>query len=358
MGISALGRMSEQAKLQELCGKTYKEQGIWFLNCFWQEFAEPEAELVWNYVAKNAELDLENHETGCGLDEMKAHVFLEKFDETLAVRDMRDKLRSTGAIGQSDRPKLVPLTHYLLYKYNADWKKLVDETRQGDNKEEMERAEQMLQEVLAAFKESEEKAAAARKSHADAQQKEAAAVSRENEAKASESAAKAKEADAKATEAEAVSKENAAREAEAPFKAAQEEVESALAEVHKQESEYQGKIADCQRRSEEGGVVQRNKAKAELAQLQAEDPLPLSRAKITLEAAQKRAEKARAPFAEARAKAEAAMDEASRRVDEAQAYLNEIKNQPGQPYGSIWWVDRELHEQKKYLPTSRGGIAK
>merc|ERR1712137_330320 len=249
MGISALGRMSEQAKLQELCGKTYKEQGIWFLNCFWQEFAEPEAELVWNYVAKNAELDLENHETGCGLDGMKAHVFLEKFDETLTVRDMRDKLRSTGAIGQSDRPKLVPLTHYLLYKYNADWKKLVDETRQGDNKEEMERAEQMLQEVLAAFKESEEK--------------EAAAVSRENEAKASESAAKAKEADAKATEAEAVSKENAAREAEAPFKAAQEEVESALAEVHKQESEYQGKIADCQRRSEEGGVVQRNKAKAE-----------------------------------------------------------------------------------------------
>merc|ERR1712137_1454862 len=226
--ISALGRMSEQAKLQELCGKTHKEQGIWFLNCFWQEFAEPEAELVWNYVAKNAELDLENHETGCGLDEMKAHVFLEKFDETLTVRDMRDKLRSTGAIGQSDRPKLVPLTHYLLYKYNADWKKLVDETRQGDNKEEMERAEQMLQEVLAAFKESEEKAA-------------------------------------------------------------EEEVESALAEVHKQESEYQGKIADCQRRSEEGGVVQRNKAKAELAQLQAEDPLPLSRAKITLEAAQKRA---------------------------------------------------------------------
>merc|ERR1712137_1441411 len=401
MGISALGRMSEQAKLQELCGKTYKEQGIWFLNCFWQEFAEPEAELVWNYVAKNAELDLENHETGCGLDEMKAHVFLEKFDETLTVRDMRDKLRSTGAIGQSDRPKLVPLTHYLLYKYNADWKKLVDETRQGDNKEEMERAEQMLQEVLAAFKESEEKAAAARKSHADAQQKEAAAVSRENEAKASDSAAKAKEADAKATEAEAVSKENAAREAEAPFKAAQEEVESALAEVHKQESEYQGKIADCQRRSEEGGVVQRNKAKAELAQLQAEDPLPLSRAKITLEAAQKRAEKARAPFEAAtkvavaareaataaanaasqaraaaeqarqqasqaresataadKAAAEKALDAAAQRLKEAEDYMAEVKSKPGVSFGSLWWIDRELHEQRKYLPTSRGGIAK
>ena len=52
------------------------------------------------------------------------------------------------------------------------------------------------------------------------------------------------------------------------------------------------------------------------------------------------------------------MDEAAKKVDEAQAYLDEIKKQPGQPYGSIWWVDRELHEKKKYLPTSRGGIAK
>jgi hypothetical protein len=42
--------------------------------------------------------------------------------------------------------------------------------------------------------------------------------------------------------------------------------------------------------------VSRNKARAELAQLKAEDPLPLRKAKITLEAATKRADKARAPF--------------------------------------------------------------
>merc|ERR1712137_1142807 len=143
---------------------------------------------------------------------------------------------------------------------------------------------------------------------------------------------------------DAKEKEDEARRQEAPFKAAQEEVEAALAEVKKQEDEYQGKIADCQRRSEQGGVVQRNKAKAELAQLQAEDPLPLSRAKITLEAAQKRAEKARAPFAEARAKAEAAMDEAAaadkaaaekaldaaaQRLKEAEDYMAEVKSKPG-----------------------------
>ena len=88
---------------------------------------------------------------------------------------------------------------------------------------------------------------------------------------------------------------------EAPFKAAQEEVERALAEVKAEEDAYNGKIDDAKRRSESGGVVQRNKAANELAQLMAEDPLPLRKAKITLEAAQKRAEKTRAPFAAARA---------------------------------------------------------
>merc|ERR1712063_235308 len=209
-----VGVMSDLDKLHDICGKTYKEQGIWFLNCFWEQFAEKEAELVWSYVLKNAELDLENHELGCGLDEMKAHVFLEKFDETLTVRDMREKLRSTGAIGQNERPKLVPLTHYLLYKYNVDWHTLCDETRQGSNKEEMEKAEQMLREVQAAFRESEAKASEARQRLVEAQNAEAAAKSRENEAlaraaeaKASEDKARKQEADAKASAEEARNRE-------------------------------------------------------------------------------------------------------------------------------------------------------
>lgn len=94
----------------------------------------------------------------------------------------------------------------------------------------------------------------------------------------------------------AAQREQEARVAEAPFKAAQEELEAALAEVKAQEDAYHGKIADAERRSQEGGVVSRNKAKAEHAQLLAEDPLPLRKAKITLEAATKRAEKTRAPF--------------------------------------------------------------
>jgi len=339
----------DQAKLQHLSRLTYKQQAVWFLNGFWEQF-QGEGEKLWNWVNTCGELDMENHADGCGLDEVNAHRFLELYNETLTVRELRNKLRSTGALSESDRPKLVPLTHFLLFKYNIDWHKLVNAS-QGDNSEEIAKAQQMLNAVKAAFAEADAR-------HQEATTAANAAKDRENQA---------------------VQRENEAREAEAPFKAAQEEVEAALAEVHKQEAEYNGKIADCERRSEEGGVVQRNKAKAELAQLKAEDPLPLSRAKITLEAAQKRAEKARAPFeaatkiaeaarAEATAArqaadqaaraAEAALNEAKRKVAEAEAYLEEIKSRPGCAQGALWWIDRELVEAKKYKPTSRGGIAK
>jgi len=288
--------MFDLDKLHDVCQKTYKEQAVWFLNCFWEEFAEKEAELIWQYVLKNAELDLENHEGGCGLDEMKAHVFLERFDETLTVREMRAKLRSTGAIGESERPKLVPLTHYLLYKYNANWHTLVDETRQGDNKEELEKAEQMLKEVQAAFQESERAAAAARKAlveaqskEADAKSREAEAVQRENEAvqreneavqrekeavqseneavqretaaKASEQQAKQREAAAKASADEARAREDqankdaaAAKQAEVEAQAAQKELEAALAELKKEEDAFNTKKSELERKGNDESI--------------------------------------------------------------------------------------------------------
>src|SRR3990167_8938949 len=215
--------MSDLDKLHALCLKNYKSQAVWFLNCFWEEFAEKEAELIWQYVLKNNELDIENHADGAGLDEMKAHVFLEKFDETLTVRDMRDKLRSTGAIGETERPKTVPLIHYLLYKYNANWHRLVDEGRQGDNKEELAKAEKLLAEVQQLFRESEAKASEARKSHNEAQTAEASAKSREAEAVAAENQAKSREADV----------------------------------VPAEEKAYNDKKADLEKKSEEGGVVSR-----------------------------------------------------------------------------------------------------
>merc|ERR1712063_78994 len=447
MGIAIMS--TDLDKLHVVCQKTYKEQAVWFLNCFWEEFADKEAELIWQYVLKNAELDLENHETGSGLDEMKAHVFLERFDETLTVREMRAKLRSTGAIGESERPKLVPLMHYLLYKYNADWHTLVDETRQGDNKEELEKAEQMLKEVQQAFQESERAASAARKAlleaqskEADAKAREAEAVARENEAvqreneavqrekeaverenaaKASEQQAKQREAAAKASAEESRKIEEqakkdavAAKQAEVDAQAAQKELEAALAELKKEEDAFNAKKSELERKGndESIGLVTRNKAKNELAQLLAEDPLPLKRAKITQEAAVRKADKATAHAAQTRqaseasassaskaraqaeadaaqaeaarksaeadaqaataarqqaeqkaqasakasAEADAAVDAALARLKEAEDYLAEVRSRPGQAFGALWWIDRELHEQKKYIPESKGGI--
>jgi hypothetical protein len=45
------------------------------------------------------------------LDEVEAHRFLEKLDETLTVLALRSNLRKSGALGEKERPKRVPLTH-------------------------------------------------------------------------------------------------------------------------------------------------------------------------------------------------------------------------------------------------------
>jgi len=317
----ALAGNNDQERLNSLCSKTYKEQAIWFLNAFWDPLGQKEAENFWSYVIKCGEFDVEKHAEGSGLDEVCAHRFLEKIGETLTVTALRDKLRKSGAINEKEKFRLVPLTHYLLFKYNVEFKVLVN--TKGDNTAEINEALRLLEQVNLAFKES------------DAQAK----IARDAEA--------------------------AAREKEAPFKASQEEVAAAVADVKGKEDERTRRTEDLKKRSEEGTVVQQSKAKAELAQHLAQDPLPLSKAKITLEAALKKAEKARAPFEaatraaeEARRHAEAALDETQKRVDEAEAYLEECQKKPGSPHGAIWWLERELHERKAYLPQRKGGITK
>jgi len=291
-------------KLQDLGSKTYKEQAVWFLNAFWNQFAKNETEKIWDYKHKFDQLDLEKKAQGHALDELNAHRFLESFNETLTVHAMREKLRATGAI--TDRPKLVPLTHYLLFKYQADFHFLVN-APQG-SQEEIIKAQKMLEEVQAAFR---------------------IASEREDEARA--------------------------REAEA--RAAQRELEAALAELKAQEDAFNNRTEQLKRATTTGGLVSQNKAKNELAQHLSSDPLPLRRAKITQEAAVNKAEKATRAAEEARAAAEAAVEEASRRVAEAEAYLEEAKSK-GSPEGAIWWLERELHEAKAYLPASKGGYKK
>jgi len=231
---------------------------------------------------------------------------------------MREKLFKVGI----EKSKYVSLTAYLLSHYSADWHYLVN-APQGENQEEVIHAQQLLDSVQKAFM--------------DVQSTAQSAATRETEARAAEVAAKE----------------------------AKIELQKSLDEVHAQENAYNNRTNELKKKTEEGGVVSQNKAKAELAQHLAEDPLPLRKAKISNEAAVKKADRA-AKAAEdataaaiaARGAAEAAVEQAQKQVEEAEKYLDEVRSKPGSAGGALWWLDRELHEARAYLPTSKGGYAK
>jgi len=280
---------TDREKLEALGARTYKEQAVWYLNGFWKSGADAQAERIWQYVHEASKLDPKGA-AGGELDEFQAHRFLEVNSETLTVLQFREHLRSVGI----DKVRTFPFCNFLVFKYKVEWHALAN-APQGDNQEEVARAQRMLEEVQAAFAEANRTADLAR--------------------------------------------------------AAQAELEVALKELQAQEDARNQKTAELQQKSTQGGVVQQNKAKNELAQHLAEDPLPLRRAKITTEAAKKKADKAKEV-------AEAAEVDAQQKLLEAEAYLEEVKSKDGSSMGSLWWIDRELHEAKAYLPASKGGYKK
>eukprot|EP00013_Stygamoeba_regulata_P029686 CAMPEP_0177651536 /NCGR_PEP_ID=MMETSP0447-20121125/12613_1 /TAXON_ID=0 /ORGANISM="Stygamoeba regulata, Strain BSH-02190019" /LENGTH=216 /DNA_ID=CAMNT_0019154649 /DNA_START=46 /DNA_END=692 /DNA_ORIENTATION=+ len=195
-------------KLKNLCLRTYSQQAVWFLNAYWKTVGQTDAENIWQYVQKYIEIDVDNRDKGCSIDELCAHRFLEAFDETMTVRAMRTELRKSGAIGEKFRD--IPITHYLILKYQVDWHELVHAV-QGDNVEEIREASRLLEAAQAA---------------ADAAQQ--------------------REKEARVAAAEAKQTEIAAH-------AAKEELDAALAELKAQEDAYNAKTAELTKKSEEGG---------------------------------------------------------------------------------------------------------
>jgi len=416
--------MSVQALFSQTTSMNYADQGKAFLNAYWDDLSG-EAEKVWAWAHKFAELDLDKKAEGNDLDEFNAHRFLEQLKETKTVRQMRTEIKEADL----DFNKRLALIEYCLWKYKKNINDFI-RIPQGGRKEEIEEAERRLNAVTDAFDEADRRAreakealAAAKAAEAAATKKEAEAKEREAEAKRSEAAAKAREAEAREREKEskekakaAKEKEEQARAREAELKTAQDELAAALAELKAQEDAYNSKTEELKRASETGGMVSRNKAKNELAQHLGADPLPLRRAKITQEAALKKAERATAVAAEARQgaekataeataaakaaskaaqeasdaaqaatqaraaaekaahaatqaraeaeesrrksekakqKAEEALEDARNKVAEAEAYLQEVKARI--PHGSGWWMERILAEKKKYLPQRKQG---
>lgn len=159
---------------------------------------------------------------------------MEAFGETKGVVELRDQLRENDITFT----KRISLIEYLLFRYKQSVSEFVKRP-QGDNSEEIAKAQALLEQVQAAL----DKAI--------------------NELK------KAKEAET--------------------------EQKKALAEVNAQQDAYDNATKQLTQKSEDQnlGLVARNRAKNELAQHLSQDNLPLSRAKLTLEAATKKAEKAR-----------------------------------------------------------------
>jgi hypothetical protein len=140
--------------------------------------------------------------------------------------------------------------------------------------------------------------------------------------------------------------------AEAPLKKANEELGVVVAEIAALEKAKADKIAELNKIIGDSsvGAVKKGKAVQEKAQTEAEDPLPLRKAKITQEAALKRVEKARAPFTAATEAAEAARAAAEQAFVDAQACLDELKKKGGTPHGTVWWMGRVLQEKQKFMP--------
>jgi len=128
-------------------------------------------------------------------------------------------------------------------------------------------------------------------------------------------------------------------------KKAEDENKAALAELKLQEDTLKNKIAELEAAGSAGGV-KGNKALQELFQLRAGDPLPLQRAKINQEATVRKAEKARKA-------ADASADAARAAVQEAEEDLEKAKNAGGGGLGTIWYLQRDLTEAKKFLPKSK-----
>jgi len=296
--------MSVNEKFKEFTAKNYPEQGQAFLNAYWDEM-EGETEFIWNWSNEFSGLDLEKGKAGSDLDEFNAHRFLEKLGETRTIREMRDELREIDI----DFNKRMALIEYLLVRYKKPITEFV--SRPQGNLEEIEKAQHALEEAQRCLQESQEalaisqraaeiaseEAALAKRDADEARKRAEEAERRAAEAKRDAELAKKSEMEAKAAAEEAGIKAEEARlkvedatEKYNTLLAAEEELKAALDDLHRQEDEYNSTCQRLKARSEDQslGVVQRNKASNEVAQLLSQDPLPLRQAKITTEAATKK----------------------------------------------------------------------
>jgi len=273
-------------KLECLNQKNFKEQAIWILNALFIKEKDADAPNVRQVKKMFVEMEKENGENGCDLDQFGVHQVLERQANQQTFQQLRNHLRSVGVT----QFKKIGMASFLIWQLKMDIKDTVN-APQGSNSAELDKAKKMLEEVTQLFEETKVKfdEAKVKKEEAIAgekKSKEAAGKAKQ----ATETAKKAAE-DATRSAEEAQKSANAAAEKQNESIAADNEVQKALDGVNEQENAKTRKMEELEKKIDTGTLVQKNTAKNELEQLQKEDSLPLRKAKITLEATKKKSSK-------------------------------------------------------------------
>lgn len=300
------------AKFTEKCTMSYADQAKWWLNCFWEEGAQEEAENIFKYYQLISSLDQDKKEAGCQLDQFGAQQFLEKLGETLTGQALR------AQVDIRKEKHHVSLLEYLIFKYGGSAETLVSKPQGGGD---------MGPKIDAASKSLEEMQESMTKLKT---QLEELTVKLEEQKKAEDALA-----------------------------AAEAEQQAALDALRAEKDAHQKKLDDLEKASQDDSLstVKRNKAANEFQQLKSEDPLPVRKAEISQEAALRKVAKQKKIASEKTAATEAqklevekAEQEGQARVDECVAEIEELKKCGGDTYGTFWWMEREIEEAQKYLP--------
>mmetsp|Transcript_33385 Transcript_33385/g.49001 ORF Transcript_33385/g.49001 Transcript_33385/m.49001 type:complete len:389 (-) Transcript_33385:12-1178(-) len=348
---------SNLEKLCSLNSQSFKEQAIWFLNA--NDAGPEDCELVWQMHKKSVALE-KSKEDGTQLDEFSAHLVLESAQKACTRKEMREQLTNINP-----NYKKVSLLELLIYNFGSDWELIVN-APQYDQKKEKE-AQAQLKVAKNTLMEATKTAQ-----------------------KASNDAEKARIAEENALLQQRESSKAAAllRIAEEEFSKEKVQANETLERLKLEESQTICKKEELEKisRDENLGIVKRNRAKAELSAIQNQDSLPLRAAKIQNEAALKKLTRAAHAAGKAAKDAEIALGNAkktqyeanqARRValetgkvaeaikllakeacDRVEEVLNEVLRDKKAGKGTIFYIERELQEAKKFMPKSKFAAAK
>ena len=354
-------------KLHNIANQTYKDQAIWFLNNFTKCHNDVQtSDIVFKIHQKYLEYDKRNYshdhnntKSSQHISDLNAHLILESFGKPETQSAFRNYVLSIDPVFKNETPLIILLFFY----FDSDWKTLMNKSSSCYNDTEISRAKSALDEAKMKLKEA-----------VDAEYN---------------SSEEVKEADAAMDkylkEQEILTKAiSGCQIQEESFAEAKSQAEQALEQVSNQEGEFLQKIHELEMivNNKSNGIVTRNKARAELRIMKQENTLPLRQARLKNENALKKLEKstkasenARIAAEDAKERVRNAMEDASlakeRAVEasksaetiipEARAAIDNLKcmldkmmkNKNGFPWGSIYYIDREVEEAEKFLPKKK-----